>query len=70
MEQLEVLKRSERYAGQNRNIPQEWKAKAQRLCWEYNQSAPDQTGRRQEILRQLLGNLTGAFGNLSSDDRH
>lgn len=55
MEQLEVLKRSERYAGQNRNIPQEWKAKAQRLCWEYNQSAPDQTGRRQEILRQLLG---------------
>ena len=55
MEQLEVLKRSERYAGQNRNIPQEWKAKSQRLCWEYNQSAPDQTGRRQEILRQLLG---------------
>ncbi len=55
MEQLEVLKRSERYAGQNRNIPQEWKAKAQRLCWEYNQSAPDQTGRRQEILHQLLG---------------
>ena len=55
MEQLEILKRSERYAGQNRNIPQEWKAKAQRLCWEYNQSAPDQTGRRQEILRQLLG---------------
>ena len=55
MEQLEVLKCSERYAGQNRNIPQEWKAKAQRLCWEYNQSAPDQTGRRQEILRQLLG---------------
>lgn len=55
MEPLEVLKRSERYAGQNRNIPQEWKAKAQRLCWEYNQSAPDQTGRRQEILHQLLG---------------
>ena len=55
MEQLEVLKRSERNAGQNRNIPQEWKAKAQRLCWEYNQSAPDQTGRRQKILRQLLG---------------
>ena len=55
MEQLEILKRSERYAGQNRNIPQEWKAKAQRLSWEYNQSAPDQTERRQEILRQLLG---------------
>lgn len=55
MDQLEILKRSERYAGQNRNIPQEWKAKAQRLCWEYNQSAPDQTERRQEILRQLLG---------------
>ena len=31
MDQLEILKRSERYAGQNRNIPQEWKAKAQQM---------------------------------------
>ena len=44
MELLEILKCSEGYAGQNRNIPPEWKARAQKLCWEYNQTAPDQGG--------------------------
>ena len=55
MDLLEILKRPEDYTGQNRNIPQEWKAAAQRLCWEYNQSAPDERDRRAAILRQLLG---------------
>lgn len=55
MDLLEILKRPEGYTGQNRNIPQEWKAAAQRLCWEYNQSAPDERDRRAAILRQLLG---------------
>lgn len=55
MELLEILKGPKGYTGQNRNIPQEWKAAAQRLCWEYNQSAPDERDRRASILRQLLG---------------
>ena len=55
MELLEILKCSEGYAGQNRNIPPEWKARAQKLCWEYNQTAPDQGERRAAILQELLG---------------
>ena len=55
MELLEILKGPKGYTGQNRSIPQEWKAAAQRLCWEYNQSAPDERDRRASILRQLLG---------------
>lgn len=52
---LAVLKGPEGYVGQNRNIPSEWKANAQRLCWEYNQSPPDQRERRRAILQELFG---------------
>ena len=52
---LAVLKGPEGYVGQNRNIPPEWKANAQRLCWEYNQSPPDQGERRRAILQELFG---------------
>ena len=52
---LAVLKSPEGYVGQNRNIPPEWKANAQRLCWEYNQSPPDQGERRRGILQELFG---------------
>lgn len=50
-----ILQNPAGYAGQNRNIPPEQKARAQRLCWAYNQCGPDQGAQRQEILRQLLG---------------
>ncbi|MDQ9769048.1 maltose acetyltransferase domain-containing protein, partial [Acinetobacter baumannii] len=43
------------YVAQNRNVPPEVKAKAQSLCWEYNQTPPDQPERRQDILSRLLG---------------
>lgn len=55
MELLDILKSPRGYTGQNRAIPKEWKAHAQRLCWEYNQSSPEQGERRQAILRELLG---------------
>lgn len=58
MDQLEILKRPEGYAGQNRNLSSEWKANAQRLCWEYNQLPPDQQQRRREILKQLFGDCS------------
>ena len=51
---MDCLKSSQGYVGQNRAIPGEWKEKARRLCWEYNQSAPDQQT-RSELLKQLLG---------------
>lgn len=55
MDWKSVLQKPDGYAGQNRNIPSELKAHAQQLCWAYNQCGPDQSARRQEILRQLLG---------------
>ena len=55
MEILEILRSAEGYAGKNLCIPPELKANAQRLCWEYNQSGPDEKDRRQEILQELLG---------------
>ena len=55
MEIVEILKRPEGYDGQNRGIPPQLKARAQRLCWEYNQTAPDETERRRALLETLLG---------------
>lgn len=51
---MDCLKSSQGYVGQNRAIPGEWREKARQLCWEYNQSAPDQQT-RSELLKQLLG---------------
>lgn len=55
MEIRDILQSSEGYAAQNRAIPPELKEKAQRLCWEYNRSAPDQKQQRQAILAELFG---------------
>lgn len=55
MELLDILRSPQGYMGQNRNLPPELKAKAQRLCWEYNRTAPDQRETRRAILTQLLG---------------
>ena len=60
MELLEILKCSEGYAGQNRNIPPEWKARAQKLCWEYNQTAPDQGGAAGGYPARTAGDLPSA----------
>ena len=51
---MDCLKSSQGYVGQNRAIPGEWREKARQLCWEYNQSAPNQQT-RSELLKQLLG---------------
>lgn len=48
------LKSEQGYAGQNRAIPDELKQKAQKLCWEYNQTPPDPQVRA-ELLQRLLG---------------
>lgn len=55
MEIREILQSPDGYVAQNRNVPPEVKAKAQSLCWEYNQTPPDQPERRQDILSRLLG---------------
>lgn len=55
MEIPEILRSPAGYAAQNRNIPPELKAAAQKLCWEYNRSVPDEPEKRQQILAELLG---------------
>lgn len=55
MDILDFLKSSAGYAAQNRNIPSALKATAQKLCWEYNRSAPDEPDVRRSILTRLLG---------------
>lgn len=52
---IDILQCPDGYTGQNRSIPPELKANAQRLCWEYDQTSPDQKERRQAILQALLG---------------
>lgn len=51
---MEHLKGEQGYVGQNRAIPGELKQRAQKLCWEYNQTPPDPQVRA-ELLQQLLG---------------
>ncbi len=55
MEIRDILQSPAGYMAQNRAIPPELKEKAQRLCWEYNRSAPDQKQARQAILSELFG---------------
>lgn len=55
MELMDILTSPAGYDGQNRNIPPELKANAQRLCWEYNRTAPDQSQERRDILSRLFG---------------
>ena len=55
MEFQEILKGDAPYFGVNLHLPQSLKENANRLCWEYNQLAPDQEERRKEILQELFG---------------
>ena len=43
------------YNSNNLNVPKSLKATAQKLCFEYNQTGPDEAEKRREILKKLLG---------------
>lgn len=51
----EIIQSNTEYSGNNRNIPQILKANAQKLCWKYNQTRPDEGEKRKEILHRLFG---------------
>ena len=55
MEIADILRDPAGYAAQHRNIPPTLKAAAQRLCWEYTRTAPDDARTRRDILEKLLG---------------
>ena len=55
MQIRDIIQKNQGYNGNNLNVPKLLKAAAQKLCWEYNQTMPDEGEKRSEILHQLLG---------------
>ncbi len=58
MKDFEILariKEDKGFVGNAMHIPREAQAKARRLCWEFNQTSPDDFKRQHHILSQLLG---------------
>ena len=52
---MRILTSPEGYSGQNLNLPPRLKADAQKLCFAYNATCPDECARRAELLGSLLG---------------
>ena len=52
---MRILTSPDGYSGQNLNLPPRLKANAQKLCFAYNATGPDEGERRAELLGRLLG---------------
>ncbi|MDD3369693.1 MAG: sugar O-acetyltransferase [Lachnospiraceae bacterium] len=52
---IEIMKSPKGYNNNNLSIPREIGMPAKKLCWEYNQLAPDDSDKKREILQKLLG---------------
>lgn len=55
MDIKKIIQKDQGYNGNNMMIPQSLKANAKELCWEYNQTRPDEEEKRREILHHLFG---------------
>lgn len=55
---MNIIKNNHGYNSNNLNVPEELKHKAQKLCWEYNRTSPDDKEKRKELLKELLGGCT------------
>lgn len=55
MKLTELMKQKQAYYADLREIPNHLQMKAKTLCWEYNQSRPDENEKRATILKELLG---------------
>ena len=55
MEIKDIIQKNQGYNSNNLNVPKSLKATAQKLCFEYNQTGPDEAEKRREILKNLLG---------------
>lgn len=53
-----IIKSNRGYNSNNLNVPGELKHKAQKLCWEYNRTSPDDGEKRKKILKGLFGCCT------------
>ena len=55
MNVLDIMKSPTAYASGFENTPVNEQRHAKRLCWEYNQTSPDEQEKRRKILQELLG---------------
>ena len=55
MEIKDIIQKNQGYNSNNLTVPKSLKANAQKLCFEYNQTRPDEAEKRRDILKQLLG---------------
>lgn len=55
MQIKDIIQKNEGYNGNNLNVPGSLKVTAQKLCWEYNQTMPEEGEKRREILQKLFG---------------
>ncbi len=55
MKILEMMKTTQHFAYKHTNSLLEVQKKAKKLCWEYNQTGPDESEKRSEILKELFG---------------
>ena len=55
MAMVEIMKKRQACCSCHLDMPGELQQKAKKLCWQYNQTGPEEGERRKEILQQLLG---------------
>lgn len=55
MTMLEIMKQNKGYCNDHKDMPSERQHKAKMICWQYNQTRPDEGETRSELLKELLG---------------
>lgn len=62
MKPIDIIKQQKSYNSGYENIPKEAQLIAKRLCFEYNNTSPDELEKRQDILKKLLGTYSPLVG--------
>lgn len=62
MNPLDTIKAPAAYASGYENTPTAAQAHARQLCWEYNQTAPNEQDKRRTILQELFGTCSPLTG--------
>lgn len=55
MDILDIMKSNKGYCSSNWDMPSHLQEKAKKLCWQYNQTLPDEKEKRSSILKELFG---------------
>lgn len=55
MDMLEVMQKNEPFSALNKDMPLELQRRAKTLCFQYNQTGPEDSELRSELLQQLFG---------------